>query len=337
MVIRAATEADLTLLLELWEEFAGDGVPAWAPDARSETQAELAQAVRNGVALVLEEAGEAVGYATGVPRNERLAEVTDLYVRPPARRRGAGRRLLHGVVHGLRQQGADFVAVSVDPGNAVARGLYERSGFRHEQLRLVGGADEIAKRLAGPAEGETFGSIHVQTDDLAAVERAVRQFVPRLPGRSRGSIVLPPRNGWIAVYDDVTDRDPRMLRRLARELGDRMGTVVLALGVEAGEVARFILYERGSIVDEYLSVQQYYGPLPPGDVIALAANPRVVSRLTGADPAAVRAAAVHASSPDELAPAEEILAGIAAAIGIAGADHAWSDAPELPGSVRIDR
>ncbi len=131
--------------------------------------------------------------------------------------------------------------------------------------------------------GRSYGSIHVQTDDLAAVERAVHQLVPRLPGRSQGSTVSPPRGGWIAVYDDVCDRDPSMLRRLAKELSDRLG-VVLALGVEHEEVVRFVLLEGGRVVDEYLSVPEHYGPLPPGDVIALAANPRVVARLTGADP-----------------------------------------------------
>jgi hypothetical protein len=177
----------------------------------------------------------------------------------------------------------------------------------------------------------------VQTDDQAAIERAVRQFVPRLPGGSRGSVVSAPRRGWVAVYDDVCERDPRQLRRLAKELGDRTGGVVLAIGVEQGAVVRFVLFERGSVVDEYLSVQEFYGPLPPGDVIALAANPRVVSRLTGAEPAAIRAAAVHGASPADLPPAEEVLARIAAAIGVEGTEHGWSDAPELPGAVRIDR
>ena len=36
---------------------------------------------------------------------------------------------------------------------------------------------------------------------------------------------------------------------------------------------------------------EFHGPLPPGDVVALAANPRVIARLTGADPARVRTAA----------------------------------------------
>jgi hypothetical protein len=216
--------------------------------------------------------------------------------------------------------------------------VYSRWGLRETLLVLTAPIEELAAHLGRErALGASFGSIHVQSDDVPAVERAVRTFVPRLPGGSRGSIVTQPRNGWVAVYDDVADRDPRQLRSLARELSNRTGAVVLALGVEEGAVARFILHERGGIVDEYLSVQEYYGPMPPGDVVALQANPRVVARLTGADPAAVRAAALHADSPAELPPPLEILAGLAAAMGIEGAEHGWSDAPELPGAVVIER
>jgi hypothetical protein len=178
--------------------------------------------------------------------------------------------------------------------------------------------------------------VHVQSDDQSAVDQAVRQFVPRLPGNSRGSIVASPRNGWIAVYDDVCDRDPQMLRRLARELSDRMGAVVM-LGVERQELVRMILFERSSIVDEYLSVPEFYGPLPPGDVVALSANPTVISRLTGADPAAIRRTARTAASPGDLPPARELLEALADALGILGAEHGWADAPALDGAIRIDR
>ena len=162
----------------------------------------------------------------------------------------------------------------------------------------------------GRQEAASFGSIHLQSDDLRAVEQAVRQFVPRLPGGSRGSLVAPPRNGWIAVYDDVCDRNPEMLRRLARELSDRMGAVTLLLGVEREELVRMILFERGRIVDEYLSVPEFYGPLPPGDVVGLAANPTVVSRLTGADPEAVRRVARTAPRPPTCLPRESSLASL---------------------------
>jgi uncharacterized protein YbjT (DUF2867 family) len=100
-----------------------------------------------------------------------------------------------------------------------------------------------------------------------------------------------------------------------RELSDRLGGVALALGVE-DEVVRYVLFDRGRVMDEYLSVPTYFGELPPGDVVALAANPTVVARLTGADPARVRAVARTASSPSELPPAEELAEQIRDAMGL---------------------
>jgi hypothetical protein len=149
--------------------------------------------------------------------------------------------------------------------------------------------------------------------------------------------VTPPRNGWIAVYDDVCDRDPVQLRRLARELSDGLGAVTLALGLERGEVVRMVLLERGRVVDEYLSVPEYYGPLPPGDVVGLQANPTVLARLTGAEPEAVRRVARTASTPAELPPAPQLLAALAEVLGVEGAGHGWADAPAPEGSIRIER
>jgi hypothetical protein len=64
-------------------------------------------------------------------------------------------------------------------------------------------------------------------------------------------------------------------------------------------------------------VPEFYGPLPPGDAVALAANPTVVARLTGADPARVRAVCRTAASPLELPQAEELYRQIAEVLGIA--------------------
>ena len=336
MNVRRATEADRATLHALWDEFAGADLPPWAPDARAQSLAAIDESIAAEAAAVAEHGGEVVGFACGLARDGPVAELTELYVRPAVRRRGLGRALLAEVVGVLAERGASFVRVDVTPDNAAARTLYERAGFRVEMLRLLADADAL-QRVTAVSGGRSFGSIHVQTDDQPAVERAVRQFVPRLPGRSRGSIVSPPRGGWVAVYDDVCDRDRQQLRRLAREMSDRMGAVVLAIGVEEEAVVRYVLFDRGRVVDEYLSVQEYYGPLPPGEVVALAANPRVVERLTGADSGSLRAAAMHAASPGELPPPDELLTGLARALGIEGAEHGWSDAPELEGAVRIDR
>jgi hypothetical protein len=211
-----------------------------------------------------------------------------------------------------------------------------RAGFSEQARVLEASVDELEQRLTSD-RAPSFGSVHVQTDDLDGVVRAVRQFVPRMPGGSKGSVVAPPRNGWIGVYDELTDRAPEMLRGLARELSDRMGAVVLALGVEEGQVVRFVLLERGRTMDEYLSVPEYYGQVPPGDVISLEANPTVVARLTGADPTEVRRVILTAKAPEELPPADELAASVGSVLGVQGGDYGYARAGEIPGAVDVPR
>jgi ribosomal protein S18 acetylase RimI-like enzyme len=283
-----------------------------------------------------EDDGSMTGYALVRRSDEDAATIADLYVIPSARGSGVAPRLMRAVAAALREQGVARVDLAVAASSALARSFVSRWGFRDEVIVMEATLDILDERL-GRVEAGSFGSIHLQSDDLSAVEEAVRQFVPRLPGGSRGSIVARPRNGWIAVYDDVCDRDPEMLRRLARELSDRMGAVALLLGIEQDEVVRMILFERGRIVDEYLSVPEYHGPLPPGDVVGLQANPTVIHRLTGADPEAVRRTARTATSPADLPQAHEILTELAAVLRVEGATHGWSDAPESADLVTIAR
>ena len=164
----------------------------------------------------------------------------------------------------------------------------------------------------------------------------MQQFVPRLPGGSRGSVVMPPRNGWTAIYDELCDREPAMLRRLALEVSDRMGAVVLVIGIEYGAVVRYVLLgarPRGRRVRVGARVQ---GALPPGDVIALGANPTVLQRLTGADPRA-RAGDRQHRRPAPVragAAARASLARLAAVIGHRGRQSTATPPPrELPGAV----
>jgi hypothetical protein len=193
----------------------------------------------------------------------------------------------------------------------VTRADADEELFRRAREQAVALELELGRANAGASRGR----VYVQSDDEAAVERAVRQFVPRL-GRSERTDVSPPRNGWIAVDDELSSRDPKLLRRLARELSDRTGAVVLALGVEDGAVVRYILFDRGAVADEYASVPEFHGPLPPGDVIALGANPTVAQRLTGADPGRVRSVARTAASPVDLPPPDQLLREIAAVLGV---------------------
>src|SRR5262249_8072819 len=80
------------------------------------------------------------------------------------------------------------------------------------------------------------------------------------------------------------------------------GAVVVALALEHSAVVRFRLYESGRMVDEYLSVPTYQGPISKGDELALEANPTLVARLTGADRDTVRQVMRTPASPADLPP-----------------------------------
>jgi hypothetical protein len=258
-----------------------------------------------------------------------IGYLSDLYVAPGSRRQGAARELMREVATRLRDRGAKVLTLEVELDNANARAAYERLGLREHAVALYAPIEHLLERASRQPRGESFGSAHVQTDDENAVEQAVRKYIPRF-GQSAGSAIVGPHNGWISVYDELADHEPSVLRRLGAELSNATGAVTVTTGVEEGAGVRYIVFERGSIVDEYLSVPEYYKPLPPGDAIALGANATVVSRLTGADAKAFREVARTAASPDELPPPPELLEQIAGLMGLSGVAHGHEGAGSEP-------
>src|SRR5919199_1560423 len=334
MEIREARADELEHLRELYREFFDERPPP--PEMRVDLDHELGQIATyldrdDHLALVAEDdAGEVVGFALAkVDDHPGFGYLADLYVSPGSRRQGAARNLIRSATERLRDRGVMAMFLDVDLENAPARAAYERLGFRPEALQLWAPVADVLRSASREPRGESFGSVHVQTDAIDAVGQATRKYVPRF-GRSRGSVVAGPRNGWIAVYDELCDREPPALRRLASELSNALDAPAVSIGVEEGAVVRYAIFERGSIVDEYLSVPEYYKPLPPGDAIALGANPTVVARLTGADPKRFREAARTAADPDALPPPAELLAQIAELMGVAGAEHGYEQGSGEP-------
>jgi ribosomal protein S18 acetylase RimI-like enzyme len=310
VTVREGTAADDETLVALLEEM------EWArPWPRPNASRELWQ---DKLVLVAEEDGEALGFAFGDVAEHGHAHLNIVYVRPERRREGVTKALLAEFAARARAAGSDHLTLDVDTANEVGQAVWQRLGFTEWARRLSVAIAQLETRLAAREAGESYASLHVQTDDAEAVAAAVAKYLPRL-GRSTGGRVAEPRNGWVAVYDELLDRDRKARERLASELSNATAAPVCALAVEDGRIVRYTLYERGSIVDEYQSVPDYFGPLPPGDVIALGANATVVARLTGAEPARVRAVARTASSPDELPPAPELLAQVADLMGLEGA------------------
>jgi ribosomal protein S18 acetylase RimI-like enzyme len=322
--VRRATEADLPVVQELWLAFEREVPAPEHVDVDHEQEfGEIREIVAGGLGFVSEHDGGLVGFALGRKSGTRVGFLSDVYVAPEHRRGGIAAELVAAVAGALVERGAEYLELEVQATNSDARSVYQHWGFREHLVHMVAPLEELRERLAPGRHAASFASIQVQTDDRPAVERAVAQYAPRIG--SRGSRVEDPRNGWTAVYDEAIDRDPTILIRFARELSSRMGIVVVALSLELDQVVRLVALDRGGIVDEYLSVPEFYGPLPPGDVIGLAANPTVLARLTGADPAAVRAVARTATSPADLPPPRELLAAIAAVLGIEGAGHGYGE------------
>jgi len=325
--VREATDADLPVLEELVDAYLDEH---WA---RPYPPPPAAPYVREGRIVVAESDGRIVGMAKSELR-DGLGHVSFVYLRPEARGQGGGKELLRDLASHFREQGLDHVSLNVELPNDEALAYWRRLGFTDYRRSLLTELDLLDKRLAGGAVASK-GSVHVQTDDQSAVEKAVARWVPRVV-RSRKSVVTAPQNGWIGVYDEVADAQPEHLRKLASELSYVTGGVVIALSVEQGEVVRLVAFDRGRMADEYLSVPEYYGPLPPGDAVALRANPTLLGRLTGANPSAIRSTAKTADSPSELPPAEDLVVQLAETLGITGAGLGIDEAVALEGAVAVE-
>jgi GNAT superfamily N-acetyltransferase len=309
-MIRQATTADREVLHQLWLEWAEEIKDApWRDEDSNEELEELDDLAKAGTAWLAEsEDGEPVGTAFGRMTGARVAELRGLFVRPAARGGGVAAELTRSFVAQMREAGAEVIEVGVLASNEGARAAYNRWGFQTVQLQLAAPVGELEQRLA-PADGPTFGFVHVQTDDVEKVKRDAAKVLRLEPD-------VEVEGNWVRVRSDATDAEPERLKTLAKELSYTTGGVVLSLGIERGAVVRYDLFDKGADVDEYLSVPEYFGPLPPGDTYALGANATVVGRLTGADPRRVREVARTAASPGELPPAQELYEQIATLMGV---------------------
>lgn len=312
LTIRRATEADEPVLRELWEEFERE-VPE--PVGESETWddewKDTLDDIRGGGVFLAEDADGAVGVARIEAPEHGRAHVQLVHVRERGRRQGVAKQLLRACVDDAKARSAQHVTLDVVTSNELAVEVWRRLGFQEVAKFMSAPLDTLEQRLAQAAAGASRASTHVQSDDETSVERAVREFVPRLiaPQVEAGE-------SWIRVADETLDTNREAHGRFAKELSDRLGAVTVALAVEGGAVVRFRLYERGSMVDEYLSVPSFYGSISKGDELALEANPTLVARLTGADRDDVRRIARTASSTGELPAADELYEQIATLMGL---------------------
>jgi ribosomal protein S18 acetylase RimI-like enzyme len=306
--IRRADESDQPVLRELWEEFEAEVPPdeGFVPETWEQDWVDVQKNIATGAVFLAEDDAGPIGVARMSEPQYGASHIQLVYVRPRARRQGVTKALLRACAEVAREHGSHMVTLDVLLSNEVGRATWQHLGFRDGWIGMVQPLDVLDARLAEAEDtGEWRATTHVQSDDELSVERAVGQFLPRLQAPEIQS-----GDSWMRITDPVLDHDRDAHGRLAKELSERLGAVTVALALE-GPVVRFRLYARGRMVDEYLSVPTYYGPLPKGDELALAANPTLVSRLTGAERDEVKRIARTAASPAELPPALELYEQIA--------------------------
>jgi ribosomal protein S18 acetylase RimI-like enzyme len=124
MEIRRATEADTEAMRRLWDEFTVEAT--FAPYPGNPFEPAL---VTDHIALVAEEDGEAIGTVYANLASPHFGYVFGLYTRRDARRRGVARQLMREIATLLRDEGREYVTLSVDTPNEDARAFYEALGF----------------------------------------------------------------------------------------------------------------------------------------------------------------------------------------------------------------
>ncbi len=138
LAVRRATEADLELMRALWDDFSAEALYTPYPPGGFDPAF-----VRDNVALVAEQDGEVVGTLYANVSTPYFGYVFGVYTVPAARGRGVGRALLQGIARHLREQGREYVVLSVDTPNEGARAFYERLGFEDASRMLRAPVDRL--------------------------------------------------------------------------------------------------------------------------------------------------------------------------------------------------
>ena len=226
--------------------------------------------------LIAEHDDVPVGLAVAEKAGAHVGYLYVLYVRPAAR--GNGRR------GGARAR--DRVAL---------RGAgRRRARARRARVELEARAPSTSAGASRPCRSISARRSTTLVERLAAASRARRSARPRPDRRRRPPSSAPctrlcrgsagprersvtgPRNGWVAVHDELLrPRSERSSSASARSCPTSSAASCSRSASRTARVVRYALFDRGGAVDEYVSVPEYFGPLPPGDVVALGANPTV--------------------------------------------------------------
>jgi GNAT superfamily N-acetyltransferase len=150
--VRRATLDDLDRLVPLFDAYRQFyGQPSDLPIARQFLKDRFER--NESVVLIAEDHdGAVIGFVQLYPTFSSILAVpmyllSDLFVIPPARRRGVGTVLLNGVAETARAAGAARLELATAIANDPARRLYEKLGWKRDDEFYVYGFPLVGKRV----------------------------------------------------------------------------------------------------------------------------------------------------------------------------------------------
>lgn len=119
--------------------------------------------------------------------------------------------------------------------------------------------------------GAFYGSVHLQTNDAAAV----RDAVSGLAKRKRKFLVSPVNDGWIAVYPSDHGQDEQVSKAVAKKLD----CPVLHVAVHDDDVFFYSFYRGGKLIDRFNSCPDYFGKVSAREEKSLRGKPERLADL----------------------------------------------------------
>ncbi|MCS6801244.1 MAG: hypothetical protein RMM58_05445 [Chloroflexota bacterium] len=161
---------------------------------------------------------------------------------------------------------------------------------------------------------ETFASVSVRTDDHEAVYDLLDDGE---------AFISPPILGWVTVFDrQAAEGDLARLTEIAARLSGALRCAAIALMVMQGEVFFYLLFEDGTLQDEYASDPDFFGEAAPEEREALRGQPE---RLLPYAIPGVRADHLRAVLETPSMPAVDRCRALASRLGIENATLGFAD------------
>ena len=140
--VRAATYADIEVLLDLMAEFHEESGYRLNRELSRQAFGELMEHPEFGQVWLVEHGNQVAGYIVlavcfSMEYGRRVAFVDDLFVRPKFRRLGLGKSAMEALMAECRNRGVSAVLVEVGRSNEPARKLYASFGFQDNDRQLL--------------------------------------------------------------------------------------------------------------------------------------------------------------------------------------------------------